>query len=666
MVFLKIILYNSRKEIHRCKQGGTRMNICEKCGFAHSDENFCPKCGAPVKVNFGLNDSELVQNTVSNTKTENSDKSQKHINKKKTAMAAGVVALAIAIMAGARILTDKQNSSDGTKKVNDEVMVENVKTKDYTVKKQLPVGIFYMNSNGEVIDASDGEVLCDHVMNASIVYDIAVFYTSNDARYRYYTIEDEQPIEISEQDAVDRNSIMKTDSNVSVYEFPNGATIGAATLTSSGLEYTTSDGTVTQIGGEQASYLYLKMMATDDGKSVVIYAIDNSEDGTSNDTIYAVNEDGSIKYTCTLPTSEKADIDKRKIYKVDDDGSCVISTPKGICYVDASKQIITNAAYYSGEYGSRTNDCTIYDEKANTFITYSEAESKLSVMTVDSKSAMSNIIAYDIKGILAAANITPENIAPDTQGGRLVTGINGDNDNKYIVVRKENSGEYDFVNVATRDIISVKTTVERASMFYESDKYIVIQGVDSDYDKQSDRMVSKFAVIKKADMSVVYTGTRPLYSFFEQTALPFEIEEDTIIYDKSDDEIVFYNMSTGEEKQLMNNKISYFSKADISVDETDSGISNGIIIVTDKGIYYYSQIDGIVNITKEDYNTTDGNLAENSVISFSYFGHISEPVLCGRKIIYKKKNGELIVYDMDMKTEDVLASNIKEFYSLHR
>ena len=180
-------------------------------------------------------------------------------------------------------------------------------------------------------------------------------------------------------------------------------------------------------------------------------------------------------------------------------------------------------------------------------------------------------------------------------------------------------------------------------MFYESDKYIVIQGVDSDYDKQSDRMVSKFAVIKKADMSVAYTGTRPLYSFFEQTALPFEIEEDTIIYDKSDDEIVFYNMSTGEEKQLMNNKISYFSKADIRVDETDSGISNGIIIVTDKGIYYYSQIDGIVNIAKEDYNTTDGNLAENSVTSFSYFGHISEPVLCGRKIIYKKKNGELIV-----------------------
>ena len=133
-----------------------------------------------------------------------------------------------------------------------------------------------------------------------------------------------------------------------------------------------------------------------------------------------------------------------------------------------------------------------------------------------------------------------------------------------------------------------------------------------------------------------------------------------------DNEIVFYNMSTGEEKQLMNNKISYFSKADISVDETDSGISNGIIIVTDKGIYYYSQIDGIVNIAKEDYNTTDGNLAENSVTSFSYFGHISEPVLCGRKIIYKKKNGELIVYDMDMKTEDVLASNIKEFYSLHR
>ena len=287
-------------------------------------------------------------------------------------------------------------------------------------------------------------------------------------------------------------------------------------------------------------------------------------------------------------------------------------------------------------------------------------------MTVDSKSAMSNIIAYDIKEILTAANITPENIAPDTQGGRLVTGINGDNDNKYIVVRKENSGEYDFVNVATRDIISVKTTVERASMFYESDKYIVIQGVDSDYDKQSDRMVSKFAVIKKADMSVAYTGTRPLYSFFEQTALPFEIEEDTIIYGKNDDEIVFYNMSTGEEKQLMNNKISYFSKADISVDETDSGISNGIIIVTDKGIYYYSQIDGIVNIAKEDYNTTDGNLAENSVTSFSYFGHISEPVLCGRKIIYKKKNGELIVYDMDMKTEDVLASNIKEFYSLHR
>ena len=134
MVFLKIILYNSRKEIHRCKLGGTRMNICEKCGFAHSDENFCPKCGAPVKVNFGLNDSELVQNTVSNTKTENSDKSQKHINKKKTAMAVGVVALAIAIMAGPRILTYMQNSSDGTKKVNDEVMVENVKTIDYTVK----------------------------------------------------------------------------------------------------------------------------------------------------------------------------------------------------------------------------------------------------------------------------------------------------------------------------------------------------------------------------------------------------------------------------------------------------------------------------------------------------------------------------------------------------
>lgn len=636
------------------------MNICEKCGFAHDDENFCPKCGAPVKVNFGLNDSEIVQNTVSSAKGENSDKQQKHINKKKTAMAAGVVVLAIAVMAGARILTDKQNGSNGTEKVNDEVMVENVKTKDYAVKKQLPVGIFYMNSNGEVIDASDGEVLCNHVMNSYIVYDIATFYTYDDAEYKYYTIEGEQPIEISKQDAVDKSSIIRRDSNMSVYEFPNGATIGTGISASLGFEYTASDGTVTQIEGVQSSYLYLKIMPTDDGKSVVIYAINNSEEGTSNDAIYLVDEDGNIKYTCILPANEKADIDKREIYKVDDDGSCLITTPKGVCYVDASKQIITNATYYSDEYGSRTNDCTIYDKKANAFITYSEAESKLSVMTVDNKSAMSNIIAYDIKGILTTANITPENIITDTQGGRLITGINGDNDNNYIVVRNENQGEYSFVNVATRDVISLNTNIERASMFYESDKYIVIQGTDSDYNEQLDRMVSKFAVIKKADMSIVYIGTRPLYSSFEQTALPFEIEEDTIIYGKSDDEIVFYNMSTGEEKQLMNNKISYFSKADISVDETDSSKSNGIILVTDNGIYYYNQIDGIINITSEAYNTEDAGA------SFSYFGHISEPVLCGRKIIYKKKSGELIVYDMDMKTEDVLAGNIKEFYSLHR